>query len=288
MTEALFEKLARILADIGVGELARIETLTGGCVADVRKLTLTEGKSLVAKIGSIGDGLDREAAALALLEQQGSAPVPKVLFAEDDLLLMRYVENHGVINAAVERHAATVLSSLHTATHPRYGRDCDGRIGPLKQINTWSEKWVPFFIEHRFLYAVECAREHGGLDAAQTLEAQRFATRLDGLLDEPGQPSLLHGDLWGGNILTDGTRVTGLIDPAVYYGDAEMDLAFATLFQSLGESFLEAYETYRAFDRKAFFDLRRDIYNLWPLLVHTALFGGAYGSAAMAIIRRYA
>lgn len=285
--QGVSEKLAYVLEQLGRPALSRSEPLTGGCIADVWKLTFTDGSTLVAKIGAPGDRLDEEGAALTLLGLDGRAPVPTVFHAEDALLVMSYVVNSGPLTVEVQRHAAEVISTLHMATQARYGFHCDGLIGTMEQPNAWSEKWVPFFVEHRFLFAVDRAVKSGGLKRDEAREAQRFARRLEEILDEPSQPSLLHGDLWGGNILSDGQRVTGLIDPAVYYGDPEMDLAFATLFQSLGAAFFDVYETLRPFDRKAFFDHRRDLYNLWPLLVHAALFGGAYGAASMSIIRRY-
>ena len=100
----------------------------------------------------------------------------------------------------------------------------------------------------------------------------------------PRRPALLHGDLWGGNILSNGSRVVGFIDPAIYYGHPEADLAFSTLFGTLGRAFFERYESIAGID-DGFFDLRRDIYNLYPLMVHACIFGGGYRSQALSIIQ---
>jgi fructosamine-3-kinase len=88
-------------------------------------------------------------------------------------------------------------------------------------------------------------------------------------------PSAIHGDLWGGNILSSGHRISGLIDPALYYADAEIELAFMTLFGSVGDRFFRSYGERSAL-RPGFFEARRDLYNLYPLLVHVRLFGGGY------------
>ncbi len=104
---------------------------------------------------------------------------------------------------------------------------------------------------------------------------QEVAARLDDWLDEPERPSLLHGDVWSGNILTDGGRVTGFVDPAIYYGHPEVELAFIGLFHTFGDRFFDAYAERRPIG-DGFFDVRQHAYNLFPLLVHVRLFGGAY------------
>ena len=94
-------------------------------------------------------------------------------------------------------------------------------------------------------------------------------------LEELPTPSLLHGDVWGGNILVHGDHITGFVDPAIYYGDPEIELSFATMFSNFGEGFLRRYGELRPL-RPDFFDICRDLYNLWPLLTHARLFGGGY------------
>jgi fructosamine-3-kinase len=116
---------------------------------------------------------------------------------------------------------------------------------------------------------------------------ERFANeRLPGLIGEPERPSLLHGDAWGGNILVREGRVAAFVDPAVYFGHAEVELAFGTLFGTFGDEFFAAYRARRAM-QPGFLEVRRDIYNLYPLLVHVRLFGGGYVSQVDATLRRF-
>src|SRR3712207_9330818 len=98
-----------------------------------------------------------------------------------------------------------------------------------------------------------------------------MAERLDGHLEEPERPSLIHGDVWSANVLAKGDRITAFLDPAIYHADPEIELAFISLFDSFGNAFLERYAMIRGIDR-AFFETRRDLYNLYPLLVHTYYF----------------
>ena len=115
---------------------------------------------------------------------------------------------------------------------------------------------------------------------------ERFSSRLDRWLHEPEYPSLIHGDVWTTNVLADDEQITGFIDPAVYYADPEVELAFTTLFGTFGDAFFARYQDFRPI-RPGFFEERRDIYNLYPLLVHTRLFGGSYVHSVDSVLRRF-
>ncbi len=117
-----------------------------------------------------------------------------------------------------------------------------------------------------------------------------LAARLERWIEEPAQPSLIHGDMWGGNVLcrttATGQRISGFVDPAIYYADAEIELAVATLFNTFGDAFFVRYTERRPL-RPSFFEERRDLYNLYPLLVHVRLFGGGYVGAVGRIPDRF-
>ncbi|HFE66189.1 MAG TPA: fructosamine kinase, partial [Chloroflexi bacterium] len=115
---------------------------------------------------------------------------------------------------------------------------------------------------------------------------ERFCGHLDEWLAEPARPSLIHGDVWTTNVLAAGDRITGFVDPAIYFADPEIELAFTTLFGTFGQPFFRRYEEIRPLP-PGFFDTRRDIYNLYPLLVHARLFGGGYGSSVESTLRRF-
>jgi len=107
---------------------------------------------------------------------------------------------------------------------------------------------------------------------------EKLATKLGDLLEEPNEPSLLHGDIWSGNVLAGDHHITGFIDPAIYFGHPEIELAFISLFNTFGPRFFNHYNELRPVT-PGFFETRRDIYNLFPLLVHVRLFGGGYVSS---------
>jgi len=263
----------------------RIAPLPGGCIAEVYKVELEDGGALVAKVAPEG-GLAEEAAMLADLARLSELPLPAVLHAADDLLLMDYVEGGGRIDAGAEAHAAELLAALHEVSAPAYGYARDTLIGPLRQPNPWTPSWLDFFREQRLLYLGRMAFDSGQLPAAAMSRLERFCGRLERYIDAPDAPSLIHGDLWGGNILARAGRIAAFLDPAIYFAHAEIELAFSTLFGTFGQAFFDRYRERRPI-APGFFEARRDIYNLYPLLVHTRLFGGHYAASVDGTLRRY-
>ncbi len=267
----------------------RLRALAGGCIAEVYKVELEGGGACVAKIAAPGDsggGLAVEAEMLDYLARESELPVPAVLHAGDDLLLMDYIETSGGLDAGAEAHAAELLAALHGKTAPAFGFERETLIGPLPQPNPWSESWRDFFREQRLFTMGRLAAERGRLPAGTLRQLEAFCAKLDRYIEEPAAPSLIHGDMWGGNVLTRAGRIAGFVDPAIYYADPEIELAFSTLFGTFGEAFFRRYQELRPL-APGFFEARRDIYNLYPLLVHTALFGGHYAGSVARILERY-
>lgn len=258
----------------------------GGCVANVRRFTLANGGSVVAKSGAPGSNLSLEGAMLRYLAAYGAVPVPTVLHAEDTLLLMSHVETDGGIDGAAEADAGTLLATLHDRSADAFGFDHDTVIGGLRQPNPWTPSWLDFFREQRLLFMAREGLDAGRLPAPLMGRIEALAGRLDRWLEEPERPSLVHGDMWTGNVLCRNGRIAAFIDPAIYYADAEIELAFSTLFGTFGTPFFESYQRRRPL-RPGFFERRRDLYNLYPLLVHVRLFGGHYVSSVEAIVRRF-
>jgi fructosamine-3-kinase len=264
---------------------ARFSPLSGGCIAEIHKVDLDGGGSAVAKVSDSG-GLAIEGFMLDYLAGNSALPVPAVLHRDDDLLILEYIETSGGPGAPAQEHAAELLAALHGVTEGRFGFDRDTVIGPLAQPNPWTASWRAFFRDRRLLHMGRVALDSGHLPAETFTELERFCGKLGRFIDEPAAASLIHGDVWGGNVLTRGGRVAAFVDPAIYYADPEIELAFSTLFATFGEPFFARYRELRPI-APGFFEARRDIYNLYPLLVHTALFGGHYGAQVSRILARY-
>jgi fructosamine-3-kinase len=264
-----------------------ISPLSGGCVAEVMRADLDHAEPVVVKVdNTTAPTLDIEGFMLSFLRERSSLPVPRVLHAEPALLVIELLPGSTGAAERAEPHAAGLLADLHEIAAPEFGFERDTLIGPLRQPNPWSSSWVEFFAEHRLLYMTRIALGAGSIDATLARSIQRLASRLDRLLTEPERPSLVHGDVWSGNVLTQGDRVTGLIDPATHFANAEVELAFITLFGCFGRTFFDAYAERRPIDA-GFFEARRDIYNLYPLLVHAHLFGGGHAGSVAATVRRF-
>lgn len=272
-------------AALGV-PVVRVGPLGGGCIAPVFRVELVDGSERVVKCGDGSGSLDCEAYMLRYLKEHSRLPVPKVHYASPVLLVIDYIPSGDGIDAKAEAHAGELLAALHEATASHFGHERDTVIGGLRQPNPQSTRWLDFFRDWRLLYMAREALGHGGISRVLMTRIERFASRLGEFIEEPPRPSLIHGDLWAGNILVKDGRIVGLVDPAIYYADAEIELAFATLFDSLGKPFFARYAEFHPL-KPGFFETRRDIYNLYPLLVHARLFGGHYAASVERILARF-
>ncbi len=280
---------SRLAAALGQG-VQSVRSLGGGCVGDVRAATLDDKSRVVVKLDSRAKpSLDIEGWMLSFLAERSSLPVPRVLHGEPSLLVMEMLDGSGGASSPeAQRHAAELLADLHAHDADCFGLSRDTLIGGLHQPNPYTPKWLEFFREHRLLHMAGVAHAEGKLPKHTHDRLRALADRLDTLLHEPDAPALIHGDVWSGNVLSEGGRITGFIDPAIYYAHPEIELAFITLFSTFGEPFFERYHELRPI-RAGFFETRRHIYNLFPLLVHVRLFdppgGGSYSAQLESVLQ---
>ncbi|WP_294334354.1 fructosamine kinase family protein [uncultured Sphingomonas sp.] len=263
MQTSLTERAAALLGTPVLGAAA----LSGGDLSAVHRLRLEGGGSAIAKQGPL---VSVEAEMLAALAASG-APAPAVLALGEDLLLIAEMPSDGRLATSWDNLAAT-LHLLHSATGHGYGWHADYAFGRVAIPNGATGDWPSFWAERR----LRCHLPH--LPATLARRIGRLADRLPDLLPAQPAPALLHGDLWGGNILVAGGRVTALIDPACYHGDREVDAAMLTLFDAPPARFFDALAL------EAGWQGRQPIYSLWPLLVHLRLFGSSYAGAVEAAL----
>jgi fructosamine-3-kinase len=276
----------RALVEEVMGAAVRRDSgLAGGCVAEARLVELADGGRVVVKLSRESGDLELEAWMLAYLGSSSDLPVPGVHLARPDILIMDYIDSGDPICPSAERHAAELLAALHGLGAESYGLERDTLIGGLAQPNARSRSWVDFFRDRRLLHMAGEALRAGRLPAGLFGRIESFAGDIGRFLSEPDRPSLIHGDVWGGNVLVKDGRIAGFVDPAIYYADPEIELAFSTLFSTFGDAFFARYAELRPL-RPGFFEVRRDIYNLYPLLVHVRLFGGGYVGAVSATLAR--
>lgn len=277
---------AALISRVETALAARIRTaeaLGGGQIASVWRIGLDDGRALAVKSG--GD-LALEAWMLRYLKSHTAVPVPEVRHADQDLLVMDFIAHDDALRAEAETDLGDVVAALHAVPGPQFGFERDTLIGGLPQPNPIHDDWPAFFRDHRLLAMARTAFDAGRLPAPLLRRIEALAGRLPTWLGNDARPALIHGDLWGGNILARGGTVVGLIDPALYFADPEIELAFMTLFGSVGEPFFARYGERQKL-RPGFFEERRDLYNLYPLLVHVRLFGGTYVGQVERTLTRY-
>jgi fructosamine-3-kinase len=176
------------------------------------------------------------------------------------------------------------LAALHRQMSERFGWFRDNTIGSTAQENSWSDCWIEFYRDYRLLYQLRLAAKNGFTGSLQ-LKGERLLADLDVFFsDYSPAPSLLHGDLWGGNCAFDETGQPVIFDPAVYYGDREADIAMTELFGGFGSAFYDAYNEAWPLDEG--YKVRKQLYNLYHILNHANLFGSGYASQAESMIDR--
>lgn len=267
-------------------DAVNIRLLKSGHNADIYLIDQKGGERLIAKVAK-KDGnaqLALEGWMLRYLKSHTSLPVPDVQEVGSDILIMTYIPDCGRVDRDASKEAAEYLAALHNIHGKKFGFERDTVIGPLNQPNPWEGSWVKFFRDHRLLYMAGQALNKGAIDANLMAAIEKLAGKLDAYIDEPKHSSLIHGDVWAGNVLAVPGKVTAFIDPALYYADPEIELAFTTLFNTFDKSFMQRYQEIRPL-RPGFFDVRIDLYNLYPLLVHAIIYGDVYRESIERIVK---
>lgn len=267
-----------------------LQPLSGGMIAAVYRVTLQDGREVVVKAGAADSRLDLEGDMLRYLAEVSALPLPPLLHSAPDLLVLGFVAGSSELDTAAQEHAATLLAALHDITWTHYGHPQDTLIGPLYQPNPPCASWIAFFREQRLRHMARAACEAGAISAALLERIESLAERLERWLHEPAQPALIHGDIWATNLLARDGRITAFLDPAIYYAHEEIELAYTTLFGSRGRVFGPAfYQRYEALRPIApgFYEQRRHLYNLYPLLVHARIFGDPYPASVSRVLQRF-
>ena len=224
---------------------------------------------------------------LQQLKQTQTIQVPHAIdygqYNQYSYLLMDYIP-FAKITPAAERLLGRQLAQLHQIPQTFFGWHTDNTLGSTLQINTPCEDWLTFWREYRLKFQLNLSCQNGYSDKLQVLGEQLIAAMPQLFSEYKPRPSLLHGDLWGGNwaVNTQGQPV--IFDPACYYGDRETDLAMTSLFGGFGAAFYAGYQEVWALDSG--YQHRRDFYNLYHLLNHLNLFGGSYEHSATQIMTR--
>ncbi|WP_420642757.1 fructosamine kinase family protein [Candidatus Leptofilum sp.] len=268
-------------------QLQAISPLSGGQIGQVYRVQLADDTPLVVKFD---DGpepqLDIEGAMLRYLAEHTELPVPGVIHSEPHLLIMEFMPGRSHFSPQAEANAAEHLAALHGVTAPTFGFPFMTLIGAFTQPNDPTESWLEFFREQRIFHLMDEGLRLGRLPQSFVPRLERLCGQWEQWLAEPERSSLIHGDVWTSNVLAENGRITAFLDPALYFGIDEMELAYIALFNSFSTLFFQRYEEIRPLP-PGFYEERRHLYSLYPLLSHVCHFGGSYVGMVDSVLRRF-
>lgn len=271
-------KLSHKLAARLGSTVVRSAPAAGGDINEAFHVWLRDGRELFVKTqraalpGLFGD----EARGLAWLAEAHALRVPEVLMASEadadgpSCLVLDWIER-GPRGPNYAEQLGSGLAELHRTGAPGFGLDHDNYLASLRQDNTPAERWGTFYAERRIAPLAARAAQRGELPATLLRRIERLLVRIPALVGDDEPPARLHGDLWSGNVLSDAAGAPVLIDPAVYGGHREIDLAMMRLFGGFPEAVFAAYHA--AWPLSPGYEERVPLYQLYPLLAHVNLFG---------------
>lgn len=280
----------------------KVETRLGTTIADLRffatglnanlyVVDIDQDRRLMAKTAHRPEAglmsLEVEGWMLDYLSRKSDLPVPKVHWYDGSTILMDYIQDSGMLDDDVQANAAELLAGLHSIRADFFGLERDSALASFEQPNPFEMSWITFFRDYRLLHAARAALEGGAIDAVLMARIEKLAAKLGSYINNRATPSLVHGDLWGGNVLFGSGRVNAFLDPAIYYADPEVELAGIALFGTFGEEFFNCYHDMRPISAE-FHDTVKDIYTLYPLLTCARMGNRALVKRIAEIVERYA
>jgi len=266
-------------------KIRSVHPVSGGSVNSTAFIDTSHGKLFVKwnNATRFPGMFESESSGLEILRKTSVVMVPGIIGYGPAFLILEYIES-GLSSCKTWKYLGNSLAQLHQVTNRYFGLDDDNYIGSLNQSNKYHDSWISFFITERLEKQVSLAMNNRIITSDTVKLFEKLYTKLDYLIpDEP--PSLLHGDLWNGNILSGKNELAYLIDPAVYYGHREMDISMTRLFGGFGDDFYNSYQ--EAFPLIHGWRERVDIHNLYPLMVHVNLFGESYLHEVSSILKRF-
>ena len=266
-------------------------SVAGGCINDARILVTNSNKKYFVKFNyhSPTDRFIKEANGLKEIESSKTMRVPKVLFANDKFILLEAILSaHRKKNFFEE--FGRKFAMMHKYSSNQFGFYEDNYIGSTPQLNIANDveknDWVKFYFNKRLSYQFNLAEKNGYAGEEFRKAFSLLENKIDRILNcNSFSPSLLHGDLWSGNYMTDEDGSACLIDPAVYYGHREADLAMTKLFGGFDNNFYSAYN--EEFPLEDGYEYRENIYKLYHVLNHLNLFGMGYYHQAIDLMKFY-
>ena len=265
-------------------KILNVSPISGGCINECYKLTTNRDPYFI-KLNKKFNPFVEEQKGLDILRATRTFFIPKVLligkYEDYSFLLMEYIESENQ-TSNFWNDFGKKLAALHKVSNESFGFDHNNYIGSLQQINTWHANSIEFFINCRLIPQLELLNDINDNQFFKSFDA--LFNILNEILPD-GKPSLLHGDLWSGNYMVGKNGNPAIVDPAVYYGFREADIAMSKLFGGFANQFYDTYN--ETFPLEINWESRVQVWNLYPLLVHANLFGSSYLNEVKSIIKNY-
>jgi protein-ribulosamine 3-kinase len=281
----MFNEIGDWLTKNNFGKIVANNNLKISKNSQVIKIETELGFDFVLKSnsGKIEDLIQKEVVSLNALRVENGPKIPIIFFSTANYYLMEYIfPSHNNTNDQIV--FSRQLAHLHNQTNLSFGFEIDNMIGENVQSNQHEEDGITFFANHRIRYQGEMALKSKKLSNNYLIKLEKLISELSNLIP-PQTPSLIHGDLWSGNILLDTSGGAALIDPATHFGWAEADLAMTTLFGGLSKNFYEGYLNIRP-EVKGW-ESRAEVYNFYHLLNHLNIFGMMYLPAVTKTLNKF-
>ncbi|MBI5663088.1 MAG: fructosamine kinase family protein [Ignavibacterium album] len=263
----------------------------GGCINDAQTITTSDNRQYFLKmnLNSANDMFFKEANGLLELKKASAIRVPEVILVDTNFILLEQI-NTGRKSKTFDEDFGRSFANLHQFTSEHFGFYEDNYIGstPQKNIPDNDEKnnWIKFYFNKRLLFQYKLLEKNGYADSAIKRRISLLENKIENILEgSENIPSLLHGDLWSGNYLVDENGNACLIDPAVYYGNREADLAMTKLFGGFSSVFYKSYQ--EVFPLPDGYEYRENIYKLYHIMNHLNLFGGGYYHQTISLMDYY-
>ncbi|GMU96683.1 fructosamine kinase family protein [Ignavibacterium album] len=263
----------------------------GGCINDAQTITTSDNRQYFLKmnLNSANDMFFKEANGLLELKKASAIRVPEVILVDTDFILLEQI-NTGRKSKTFDEDFGRSFANLHQFTSKHFGFYEDNYLGstPQKNIPDNDEKnsWIKFYFNKRLLFQYKLLEKNGYADSAIKRRISLLENKIENILEgSENIPSLLHGDLWSGNYLVDENGNACLIDPAVYYGNREADLAMTRLFGGFSSVFYKSYQ--EVFPLPDGYEYRENIYKLYHIMNHLNLFGGGYYHQTISLMDYY-
>lgn len=270
-------------------EIVSVTSVSGGDINDAYKI-VTKEETFFAKINTGNNSkeiLKSESLGLELLKSKAKVKIPEVVLLDNlndfTVLILKWIDiGHSSYQTSFD--FANQLARLHQIHNTDFGLDFDNFIGSLPQINKYYNNWLEFYNLNRIQYQLKLAIDTGRLGTSLIRKSVKMFGNIEQDFPEV-KPSLLHGDLWNGNYLINKSGKVIFIDPAIYYGHREIDIAMMKLFGGFDNEIYSIYNSIMPLDDD--WPSRLKFYQLYYILVHVNLFGGSYSNSAIDILNYY-